>query len=266
MKEEVKARTRYSRFAMCAVVGCVAAAMVCVGSLAAADTYVDETRAHVGTDGQIYGVPFEGPDGNIVMPDMTRVRATNGNYGYISNDEMYAAILDNASNEEEKVQSIKNTANKKAPALASATEKYFGVAALTADELEECSRILITENGHSNALAAYSELAAEPLAVAINQGSLNRETAVALVSTYAKSADAATISQLSGDSEDSVQSYAESIVDNSVIEPVSAQQITVTQDVFDEVYKLAQQELAVPIPVYDEDGVTVVGTYMVNRM
>lgn len=274
----MKAKTNsWMRYALCALAAAVALALTvaaCMNGQAAAASRIDETRAFVGDDGLVYGVPFEGDDGLIVMPDMTRVRATNGKYGYISVEEMHAAIVDYATTEEERLASIRNVASMRAPALAHATEEYFGAAALTSAELSSLADGLHRGGGYQNAQATYAELAAEPLAQAINQGAVNREVAIALVSEYVRTEESADIARFVEGAEGSaeaseaeaVKAYAAAIVDNRGVDPVTPNEVIVTPAIFEAVYEIAKAELAVPIPVYAADGTTVVGTCMVDRM
>lgn len=259
-------KTRYLWCALCAVAACSTTVLICMSAQADAADFIDGDRAQIGEDGKIYGVPFEGPDGNVIIPDMTRVLATNGKYGYISTEEMHAAIIDYAISEEERIQSIRNTASMRAPAIASATEEYFGTSFLTPEELEECAKVLINENGYENALNAYSEIAAEPLAAAINQGKLEREKAIDLVRISAENAVVAMASEEALSHEDMVEAQAATLVDNCAVNPITSDQITITRATFDVVYQLAQEKLAVSIPVYSSDGTTVVGSYLVDRM
>lgn len=272
MKSTAKPWTRYALCICCAIAAFALTSFACISNQATANSYIDESRAYMGDDGLIYGVPFEGEDGLITMPDMTRVRATNGNYGYISMDEMYSAIIDYATTEEEKSQSVANVAAMRAPAFAHATERYFGTAALTAGELTALADGLHREGGYVNAQSSYSDLAAAPLAAAINQDIIERDVAIALVSEYAHEANETAIAPLSADGSnaqavaDAIESYAADIIDNRANAPITADQVTITSTMFDEIYEIAKAELAVPIPVYASDGTTVVGTYMVDRM
>lgn len=61
---------------------------------ASGEALFDESSDYfIGADGQSYGVPIEDDDGVIAMPDMVRVKATNGEIGYVSPDEMTSAFL-----------------------------------------------------------------------------------------------------------------------------------------------------------------------------
>lgn len=61
---------------------------------ASGEALFDESSDYfIGADGQSYGVPIEDDEGVIAMPDMVRVKATNGEIGYVSPDEMTSAFL-----------------------------------------------------------------------------------------------------------------------------------------------------------------------------
>ena len=52
---------------------------------ASGEALFDESSDYfIGADGQSYGVPIEGDGGVIAMPDMVRVKATNGEIGYVT--------------------------------------------------------------------------------------------------------------------------------------------------------------------------------------
>ncbi len=265
MEGRAKPSVWIARFALIIIVACLSAVLACAVSNAVAEPAIDESRVSVGDDGQTYGVPYEGSDGLIVMPDMTRVRATNGNFGFISNAEMQSAILDYATSEEEKTQSIRNTASKRAPALASATSQYFGVDLVDASELEECSQLLYWENGLAHASAAYSEVTCAALAKAINEGMLEQDVALELIEASFQTQSSDVNANESGSNETALE-RATAVIDNRASQSVTASQVVVSQDMFNEIYEIAKNQLAVSIPVYASDGVTVVGEYMVGRM
>lgn len=288
---------------------CSVCAVCCIGfavgnAFGSSEYELDSDSAYVGDDGLVYGVPYEGPDKTIVMPDMARVKATNGNFGYISVDQMYAAIIDYAETEEAGVESVHNTAELKARALSEAFDEYYGVDSISFDDGYRLGEILYRENGRESARALMNDVASSDLAKAIVAGTLDKEKAAGLlvdsvadgsieknrVVAVACSLEPSrlndvfdtsgiqlesTLSDSGGDPARATESsllelddfeLAELIVELKDETLITGDTVRIQSDAFSSIYKIAQPKVAVYIPVYGEDGATVVGEYRVDRM
>ena len=288
---------------------CLSCAICCIGfavgnAFGSSEYELDPKSAYVGDDGLIYGVPYEGPDKTIVMPDMARVKATNGNFGYISVDQMYAAIIDYAETEDAKSDSIHNTAELKGEALSEAFSEYYGVNSISPDDGYRLGETLYRENGRESARELMNDIASFDLAKAIVFGSLDGEKAAQLlvdsvadgsigknqVVSVACSLDPSYLSDivdsfgvqleasLIDDNVDSVRTvensllalddfeFAKLIVELKDESFITGDTVRIQSDAFSSIYKIAQPKVAVYIPVYGEDGITVVGEYQVDRM
>lgn len=288
---------------------CSVCAVCCIGfavgnAFGSSEYELDPDSAYVGDDGLVYGVPYEGPDKTIVMPDMARVEATNGNFGYISVDQMYAAIIDYAETEEAKSDSIHNTAELKGEALSEAFSEYYGINSISSDEGYRLGKALCRENGRESAKGLMNDIASSDLAKAIVSGSIDKEKAASLlvdsvvdgsieksqVVSVACSLDSSRLRNIvdsSGiqleasfvdDDADSVHAvessllalddfeFAELIIELKDESFITGDTVRIQSEAFSSIYKIAQPKVAVYIPVYGEDGVTVVGEYRVDRM
>lgn len=269
-------------------------------SIANADNskFVNEEYAHINEDGKIYGVPYEGEEGTVIMPDMVNVRATNGVYGYISQKEMDAAVLDYASNDSEMMASISNTAKMKSEALSDVTTKTFGQQLLNESLSAETIDLLMHENGVKNAReyvtentqdALYKLVTADVLddnittqllvdaieigAISDNEieESIKRASCSIenLVSSSSKSkinANATVDEKINTLLSLSIEEKALALAKSKAFDCLNASDISISEALFKDIYQKCQHMTSVFIPVYDEDGTTIIGEYEVYRM
>lgn len=266
---------------------------------------VDGAYASVGEDGKVYGVPHENDYGETVMPDMMRVRATNGVYGYVDNRSQAFAVLGYPETQEEMSSAIAANSEKKASALRDAFAEYFGVDLLSHEQGYEVGRILTKSNGHANAQAYVTEHTRDGLLVAMREGRLSSNGAAALVAhaiergaipleeiqslpgveagklasaVESVQTDAAGVADYSdavvsaedisaADNQDEIiLRAAEAFVADQGAWRIEAESLEVGGSAFYEIYESAQAKTAVSVPVYASDGETVVGEYMINIM
>lgn len=209
---------------------------------ASGEALFDESSDYfIGADGQSYGVPVEGDEGIIAMPDMVRVKATNGEIGYVSPDEMTNAFFEGAVAQDEIEAVLASLADKKAQALTNAANQCFGFEVLAYDEAYEMGNLLVQANGMLKAKDAMQGVAAQRIAVALEEG----------VISSARANEIATMAMdVEGDSDELLLSG----------------DFTINEQLFASIYKEAQKDVRVEVPVYASDGSTVVGVYEVDRM
>jgi hypothetical protein len=229
-----KLRNKVGVCILCCVAACLLSASVVYVSNAASNVNIDKSKAELRDDGLIYGVPYEGEDGTVVIPDMAKVRATNGNYGYISTSDMHAAAIDYASTEEEKSEALANIQNLRADAFANAINDYFELDIISPDDLISFVDNLIHEGGHDAAQESLSAIIEEPALNILNSGLSN----------------------------DAVLKCLE----NSSCSESVEHTFNLTEEAYEAIYSKAQLETAVFIPVYSSDGKDIVGEYQVNRI
>lgn len=209
---------------------------------ASGEALFDESSDYfIGADGQSYGVPIEDDEGVIAMPDMVRVKATNGEIGYVSPDEMTSAFFEGAVEQDEIETVLASLADKKARALTNAANQRFGFEVLTYDEAYEIGNLLVQANGMLNAKDAMQGVASRRIAVALEEGVIS-------------SAKANEIATMSMDAEDN---SGELLLSGG---------FTISEQLFASIYKEAQKDVSVEVPVYASDGSTIVGVYEVDRM
>ena len=175
------------------------------------------------------------------MPDMVRVKATNGEIGYVSPDEMASAFFEGAVEQEEIETVLASLADKKAQALANAANQRFGFEVLTYDEAYEMGNLLVQANGMQNAKEAMQGVASQRIAVALKEGVIS-------------SAEANEIATIAMDAEDNSD------------ELLLSGGFAINEQLFASIYKEAQKDVCVEVPVYASDGSTIVGIYEVDRM
>ena len=209
---------------------------------ASGEALFDESSDYfIGADGQSYGVPVEGDEGIIAMPDMVRVKATNGEIGYVSPDEMTNAFFEGAVEQDEIEAVLASLADKKAQALTNAANQCFGFEVLAYDEAYEMGNLLVQANGMLKAKDAMQGVAAQRIAVALEEGVIS-------------SAKANEIATMAMDAEDNSD------------ELLLSGDFTINEQLFASIYNEAQKDVRVEGPVYASDGSTVVGVYEVDRM
>lgn len=201
----------------------------------------------VGSDGLVYGVPYKNEAGEVLMPDMGRVTATNGQVGYINIDSMESAIYNGAMTDEGREKAVLDNADAEARIFQQAFADYFGIDALGYDAAYDCITKIRYEDGVSAAIAAMSDDASDELAYAIAEGSIDSGKALSVLEQSAMQDRSAR---------------------NGAVEfdEVSPSDIAITEDVFNAILDLAMPQLSVSVPVYSEDGVTVIGEYSFGRL
>lgn len=138
------------------------------------ETLFDENSDYfIGADGRSYGIPIEGDEGTIVMPDMVRVKATNGEIGYMSPDEMTNAFFEGAVEQNEIEEVLASLADKKAQALTDAATRRFGFEVVTYSEAFEIGNLLVQEGGISKAKESMRNISTQRLASALEDGAVS---------------------------------------------------------------------------------------------
>ncbi len=213
---------------------------------------IAESDIELRADGRTYGSPYEGPDGEAIMPDMLRVVATNGQIGYVSMAEMDEGIMLGASTPEEETEAYVLIEDLKAQALKNAFAEYYGVDALSTEEALACATELAFENGERDSRLAATASSQVELASAIESGLISAEKASDLLGASAASANLR-----SGTSATSpAASGAEIVMPSS---------ISIDEEAYGEILDRVRAETAIHLPVYAEDGFTIVGELVVHR-
>lgn len=201
----------------------------------------------VGDDGLVYGVPYSNASGETVMPDMGRVIATNGEVGYIDIGSMETAVYNGATTAEGRAQAVADNINLEAHAFQQAFLEYFGIDSLSYDAAVECAKEIRYEDGKASARTAIQNDTREDLALAISEGSVADQRALSVL-------------------EDGVSFVSVEDVGQSALGNVAPNEIMITDDVLDEIYKLARPQLMVSVPVYASDRMTILGEYSFARL
>lgn len=168
-------------------------------------TWSPGARNFVGSDGRLYGVGFIDSNGDVVVPDMIRVKLDDGREAYISTDEMDAAT--------------------------------FGYASTRSDRLQ-ASRAAETE-----VVNAVKESVREVLGTTIDN-----DNAEALIASF---------------SQPSRQQAGEGLIKSF---SGSNENASDTERDYAKVLSLVREKTSFGIPAYAEDGITVIGTYTLNRV
>ena len=198
---------------------------------------------YVGSDGRTYGVPHADENGFVIMPDMARVDMGEGKTGYIDVKNMQRAALDYAETDEELEQATDELFELEADAFQAAFAEYYGVDGLSDEVAEQCVIRIRCENGQDAARTVMEEGTREALSGAIRNGSMPRER----------------VMELTGQAEPLESRY------NNFGE-IPSYAVSLSDDAFEAVYALARPVMAFDVPVYAEDGVTVVGSYSIDRL
>lgn len=210
----------------------------------------DFTRNFTGPDGLVYGVPYEDANGNVMMPDMGRVLTTDGQIGYMSLDMLVDESCggDNISSWEELAQMTDELADQKALALKQAFAEYSGVDALDFETAYEC----VTElslNGDEACAAIIENDVAATLAKAVNDNVVSSD----IINSIVK--ENAIISAESASVQDKQRNNLR----------ISEADVEISEEAFDAILELARPSVALKLPVYASDGVTVIGECSINR-
>lgn len=201
----------------------------------------------VGNDGLVYGVAYVDEDGNINIPDMHRVKMDDGGYGYVSEAELNLALFNYATTAEGRQDAIEDILDLEAQAFKQAFAEYFGIDALSIAAARECVCEMRYADGLNNALSAIEEDTRVELSAGIEGGTVSKEKAAGVVSaSSAARSSGLEASDLAGD-----------------IEP---EDISITPEVLAALHDIARPALAVTVPVYAEDGTTIIGERSFNRL
>ena len=233
----------------------------------------------VGQDGKTYGVPYPGDDGNVVIPDMVRVRTSSGEFGYVSYNEMQNAIVNNAQTQEDSERTIDDIDNLKAEAFCTAVNDRLGTDSITCEEAFTCTQLLTEENGFEKSRTALTEKTAVSLAKAIRNGELSVELTEELLKDAVSSGRISRADMVLGfvadKSSDGLLSLsATNLSDDELLhefathgnlDRVSSEDVSISENLFMEIYSSAQPAAAVSVPLYSEEG-KVIGEYPVNRL
>lgn len=84
-------------------------------------------RNFVGSDGRLYGVGFVDSNGEVVVPDMIRVKLDDGQAAYVSIDEMDAASFDYASTQSDRLRASKAVETETLNAVKESVKEVLGV-------------------------------------------------------------------------------------------------------------------------------------------
>lgn len=197
-----------------------------------------------GSDGLLYGVPCTNDSGEIVVPDMCRVKLADGTAAYVSIDELNAATVDYATTAQERESFSKNLLDKETTAFQSAFAEYFGVDNLSYDQARDYAEDLRYENGENLVAQSIEANHSDAIASEIRNGSAS--------SNYAERVS-------SSISENGLTSS------DQLLSSVSAEDIVVTSEDVAAIYNIMRPQFTVSIPAYDEDG-TILGQYSFVRM
>lgn len=232
---------------------------------AEAATRIDESQAIVGEDGKVYGIPHTNAYDEFVMPDMVKVRATNGTYGYIDNVAQAFAVLGYPDSQEEMMEAIDDNTELKANALREAFFECYGVDLLNSGDAHEIVSIAAKQNGRENARVALVESTNAGLLEALQAGRIESTKAASLIVHSLQNADQVEASPIA-DERVAKLDAAEEFLANQGAASLGKEDIEIDAEAFSDLYRIAQEKTAVAVPVYAIDGETVVGEYMINMM
>lgn len=264
------AKRRYAFAAMAGLAMLAAIGFAVVGRSIAVS---DEADIQVNSAGQTYGVP-EGTDGDsITMPDLVRVEATNGKMGYVN----YAEMNEIAGN-----YVLPDGRDAAAAAFQDAINEYYGTEiASEEDGLQSYSIAAYYDPSLESDEVELGKLVSEPLAEAMRSGSLSKEKTVEIISdslaagTLSDAAKASLVEESAGfvaaiEGGTAFQrnggAGVSEMLDGVSFAGIEASDISMSERAYESIYLLAREKMSVSIPVYDEDGITVIGEYILNRI
>ncbi len=192
----------------------------------------------VGKDGLLYGVPFTNENEELVIPDMLRVEVGDGEYAYVSNEEMLAASLGYGSVEGADL-SGDELLEAEVGALQEAFCDYYGVDLLDSDSASECLDEIRLENGFYLAMNTIEDAVGKEIVSSYMEGDLVGDGANKLQLRIAE----LDFEAGSGPSE-----------------------TVVSEEDFDAIYDLFLDKMAITLPIYDEMGALIPGGYKYVRI
>lgn len=228
--------------------------------------------------GQTFGVPTPGNDGVLVFPDLVRTRAENGEMGYVDFDEMN----DIATRSFEEAGAAPFIA-----AFQEATAEYYGVELLTAEQAETCVEIANYAGNYSESdEVVFGKLLAEPLAAALKAGELDQgrarelvlgslragtipeEMATRMIDESMKAASGFTGVATSSDAVALCEAALSkgAVIPTTQLQEIQSTNLFVSEEVYEEIYRSVQRKTCISIPVYAEDGKTVIGDFLLDRI
>lgn len=198
----------------------------------------------VGEDGRLYGVPYTGEDGDLVIPDMVRVKLGEDQFGYVSYEELNAATLGSADLGEEREIYLDDLMAQEAGAFQQAFSEYYGIDALSYESALECASEVRFDGGRERARQFMESEVRDELAYAIRSGEMVNDKALDALGQ-----------DVSGLVTDEVQDGTATARGS-----VEANDVLIAEHAFDAIYDLALARLTVSVPVYAEDGMTIIGS------
>ena len=184
-----------------------------------------------------YGVPYADAEGKMVMPDMGRVEATNGNIGYMAVDSIETAVFNGAKSPSEQIEAAKQNAIDEAKAFRSAFAEYYGIDALSDAAAYQCIIDVRYEGGVENAISAIEQDTKEFMLEVIRGD----------------------VAVLSSDEDDTVSNHLESLIGSN-----PSGEYEISEEAFEEILDIAKQSMMVSVPVYSVEG-DVIGEYSFVR-
>lgn len=217
----------------------------------------------VNESGETYGVPFSTNNGTLSFPDLVSVEATNGAHGYMRVSEMNARV-DEA-----------NSAIPVPELFAQSANDYYHAALFDEQGGIDLYEIAAYEGNYTEPdTVVFADKISQSLANALRNGTLPADVAAEVISDSLSAgtmdeAKAATISEAIGlagyGTIREVQQNAASSAANA-LSSIEASELFVPDTVFETICSNAREMSAVAIPVYAEDGTTVVGEYEIARI
>ena len=177
---------------------------------------------------------------------MLRISLDDGKTGYIPNDAMEQAALDNASTFDELEVVSRHIAENEVQAFQSAFAEYYGIDALSDEVALDCVEKIRLPNGDARAAQAMERGTAQVLANAANEGLVDKAKARGL-----SALNEANLMPLTLNS------------DNYVL---TAEDVMISDRDFAAIMELVVPELEISIPAYAEDGKTIVGEFAFIRI
>jgi hypothetical protein len=137
-----------------ALIAIVCIALVCAFLIAGAAKADRGSVLPINAAGQTYGMPYTGNDGMAVQPDLVKVKADNGQVGYVDSAEMHTLEWGGAEAAGEQMAFATQLGEMKATTLQKATATKFGTELLY-DSARACCSQLSYADGYGTSLETY---------------------------------------------------------------------------------------------------------------